>query len=51
MTCHEYLANPEVFPGQRPKVINLSRSFANQSRIDDLMPWQFRPTDALADVA
>ncbi|WP_206454258.1 RimK family protein [Aurantimonas marina] len=32
MTSREYLARPGLFRGQRPKVINLSRSYAYQSR-------------------
>ncbi|MBO0663366.1 RimK family protein [Jiella sp. MQZ9-1] len=32
MTSRDYLARPALFRGQRPKVINLSRSYAYQSR-------------------
>lgn len=32
MTSRDYLAHPGLFRGQRPKLINLSRSFAYQSR-------------------
>ncbi|WP_185984122.1 RimK family protein [Aureimonas mangrovi] len=32
MTSRDYLARPNLFGGQRPKVINLSRSYAYQSR-------------------
>ena len=32
MTSRDYLARPGLFRGQRPKVINLSRSYAYQSR-------------------
>ncbi|MCQ0990127.1 RimK family protein [Jiella marina] len=32
MTCRDYLARPALFRGQRPKIINLSRSYAYQSR-------------------
>lgn len=32
MTSRDYLARPALFGGQRPKIINLSRSYAYQSR-------------------
>ncbi|ESR26160.1 RimK family protein [Lutibaculum baratangense] len=32
ITTREYLARPQLFSGARPKVINLSRSYAYQSR-------------------
>ncbi|WP_370197141.1 RimK family protein [Aurantimonas sp.] len=32
MTVRDYLARPGLFRGQRPKIINLSRSYAYQSR-------------------
>ncbi len=32
MTSRDYLARPGLFRGQRPKIINLSRSYAYQSR-------------------
>lgn len=32
MTSRDYLARPNLFGGQRPKIINLSRSYAYQSR-------------------
>ncbi|MEX6508999.1 RimK family protein [Jiella sp. M17.18] len=32
MTSRDYLARPNLFRGQRPKIINLSRSYAYQSR-------------------
>ncbi|NDW05228.1 RimK family protein [Jiella pacifica] len=32
MTSRDYLARPALFRGQRPKIINLSRSYAYQSR-------------------
>ena len=32
MTSRDYLARPGLFGGQRPKIINLSRSYAYQSR-------------------
>ncbi|NDV86512.1 RimK family alpha-L-glutamate ligase [Aurantimonas aggregata] len=32
MTSRDYLARPGLFQGQRPKIINLSRSYAYQSR-------------------
>lgn len=32
MTAKDYLARPQLFTGSRPQIINLSRSFAYQSR-------------------
>ncbi len=32
ITTRDYLARPQLFQGSRPKIINLSRSFAYQSR-------------------
>jgi glutathione synthase/RimK-type ligase-like ATP-grasp enzyme len=32
MTTRDYLAHPALFSGQRPRIINLSRSYAYQSR-------------------
>ena len=32
ISTKDYLARPQLFQGSRPKIINLSRSFAYQSR-------------------